>query len=173
MTSEEFWKLIDKARREAEGDGEATGEVVQELLSEKPANEIRSFAEQLNTHMSSSYSRAIGEAFMVMLGDPDGHFSEDLFEYFRAWLITRGRKVFESILADADNLAAVKVEDPVEECSSESLLYAPDHAYSEVTGEESELIILDSQRDWVPAAPDNRTSGERLSRLYAKHVNGK
>src|SRR6187401_1925169 len=98
MRSEEFWKLIDKSRREAEGDGETTGEVVQELLSEKTADEIRSFAEQLNTHMSCSYTRAIAEAFMVMLGDPDGHFSDDFFEYFRAWLITRGRKVFESVL---------------------------------------------------------------------------
>jgi hypothetical protein len=36
----------------------------------------------------------------------NGGCSDDGFDYFRGWLIGQGRKVYETVLADPDSLAA-------------------------------------------------------------------
>jgi hypothetical protein len=41
----------------------------------------------------------------------NGGCSDDCFDYFRAYLISRGREVFEAAVADPDSLASVEIDD--------------------------------------------------------------
>lgn len=168
MERQEFWKLIDAARRDADGDGEGTGEGVQDRLAAMSPQAIRQFASHLNECMSRSYTLTLQEAFALMTGSEE-HVSSDLFEYFRAWLVTRGEAVFEAVLRDADELASIDVEDPLEECSSESLLMAPEEAFEIATGEDdADLVELDCSRG-VPAGRWTGSAPEVFPRLFAKY----
>lgn len=142
MTVEQFWALIDRARTRAEGDGEGTGEILAEMLGSKSQKAIRAFAAHLNDCLARSHTTAMEEACTIMLGGG----GDDAFEYFRAWLVTRGRDVFEAAIADPDTLADIDVADAVEECGSESLLTAAEQALEEAGGEGVELVVLDIER---------------------------
>jgi hypothetical protein len=41
----------------------------------------------------------------------NGGCSDDCFDYFRAYLISHGREVFEAAIADPDSLASVELDD--------------------------------------------------------------
>ena len=59
---------------------------------------------------------------------------DDSFDYFRDWLIGRGRAVFERVLADPDELADVASFE--EEMDAESLRYAVQQAHERTHGAE-------------------------------------
>jgi hypothetical protein len=168
MDRSDFWRIMDKARRKAGGDGETTGELVGEVLSRRSAGDIRAFAGHLNECLGRSYTRTLAEACALMTSGGE-YLSDDLFEYFRAWLITRGEKVFEAALADPDTLATINVDDPVEECTAETLLSAPAEALEDA-GEEghTDLVDLDISRG-EPAGEWTGPTEKILPRLWAKY----
>ena len=80
----------------------------------------------------------------------DGWISDDGFEYFRLWLIGRGKDAFERAVADPDSLADLPeiqrlAGRPMREWDSEeewpeweSLDYVASHAFGEATGDSDE-----------------------------------
>lgn len=65
----------------------------------------------------------------------NGGCSDDGFEYFRAWLISRGKKVYEKAMADPDTLA--EVCDPESDCHElEEFMGLADEAYRARTGQD-------------------------------------
>lgn len=106
MDADEFWRLIDEARagcdpEEVDGEGIAANAV--ELLAGRPAEEILDAHRLLEDRLAGSYVAPLWAAGYVA----NGGCSDDGFEYFRGWLVTRGREVFERALADPDSLADV------------------------------------------------------------------
>ena len=71
--------------------------------------------------------------------------SDDSFDYFRFWLIARGREVFYKALEDADSLCDVfaKLEDPEDNDypEQEELDYAVIEVLEERTGDEDYFIF--------------------------------
>jgi hypothetical protein len=130
MAEQACWTIIERARRESTEPGEIVEEVL-ELLRKSSPQEIEAFDRGLAQLMSRSYTWALwGAAYLI-----NGGCSDDGFDYFRGWLLTQGREVFEAALADPDSLAGiVKGEDL--ECSD--ILYVAMHAYEEVAGEDFE-----------------------------------
>jgi hypothetical protein len=86
--------------------------------------------------MARSYVAQLWAAAFVI----NGGCSDDGFEYFRGWLITRGREVFERALADPDSLAdllAVQAAAATwNDLECEFALDITNIAYPQVTGEE-------------------------------------
>jgi len=128
-----FWEIIETSARKAYGNVNGiVGKVREHLLQLQPA-EIISFQLILSTNLNASYSWGLwGAAYLI-----NGGCSDDGFEYFRCWLVTRGRKVFASALVTPDSLA--EVVDPDEdhlEHECESLLYVARSAYQTVTNGE-------------------------------------
>lgn len=161
MSEQACWAIIERARRDSE-DYEQTAERVLELLLKSSADAIEAFERGRARLMERSYSWALwGAAYLI-----NGGCSDDGFDYFRGWLLTQGREVFEAALADPDSLVDV-VDDEEVEC--EAILYAGYRAYEEVAGAEIQGIRMDYSNlgdgwDFDDAAEMRR----RYPRLWAK-----
>lgn len=130
MDHNQFWNIIESAKRRHPDDAEAQADAVCDSLKELPADEIIAFDKIYDELRFRAYNWDLWGAAYVM----NGGCGDDGFEYFRAWLISRGREVYERALDDPDSLA-----DEFDGSRSlhelEPLFYAPLHAYEARTGE--------------------------------------
>lgn len=127
MTLDEFWTLISTTIS-AEALEEADLGELQAALAGMSAEEIASFDNHFGKLHSDSYGWPIwGAAYII-----NGGCSDDGFDYFRGWLIGKGRDVFEAAMADPDSLADHAEEDA--EC--EDLLSVAWEAYKNKTGKD-------------------------------------
>lgn len=170
MDDVQFWKIIKKAKSNADGEIEEIAEEVQSQLTELPAAEIQAFDELFRTKMNAAYFWKLwGAAYLI-----NGGSSDDGFEYFRAWLIAQGQKVYEAALADPDSLA--KISDPdndQHEC--EDLIYVAAEAYQEVEGKELPPLKKSVLPPKEPAGEewdfdDEAEMSKRLPKLAKKHA---
>jgi hypothetical protein len=130
MDHNQFWSIIESARQRHADNSEARANAVCESLKELPAEEIISFNMIYDEYRFRAYTWDLWGAARVMKGGC----SDDGFEYFRAWLISRGREIYERALTDPDSLAD-EFDPSCEMHELESLLYAPFYAYEAKTGE--------------------------------------
>ncbi len=95
-----YWQLVADARADRP-DGIAAGTVT--ALRTRPAEEILALHHAARTLMASSYRWSLWHAAYQI----NGGCSDDGFDYFRGWLLSQGRDVFERAVADPDSLADV------------------------------------------------------------------
>lgn len=125
MDIETFWKLIEKSKRGSE-DCEEQAEKLGDYLAELQADEIVSFDQHFHDRLNAAYTWGLwGVAYLA-----NGGCSDDGFEYFRAWLITQGRKRFEAALEDPESVTRYAEPD---ECECEDILYVAAEAYEKCT----------------------------------------
>jgi hypothetical protein len=99
MTQKEFWEHIEKTKRR---DADEHAERLVARLAKRAVNDILDFAHLWDEMLGRAESWAVwGAAYII-----NGGCSDDGFEYFRGWLILRGRKVYEAALKNPDSLAA-------------------------------------------------------------------
>ena len=101
MTTDQFWQLIDKAIQRAPDDLEARNRAMEYLLGTLPPGGWNAFGQKFYEIDGTAYTWALwGAAYQI-----NGGCSDDGFDYFRAWLISQGRAVYEAALANPDSLA--------------------------------------------------------------------
>src|SRR5262249_18997583 len=100
MLADKFWQIIERAAK-ADHDPDAHMEALRAELRELPLDEIISFEVAFRRYLNEAYTWNLwGAAYVIhRFGSDDG------FEYFRRWLVTRGRDVYERAVADPDSLA--------------------------------------------------------------------
>ncbi|RYU93634.1 DUF4240 domain-containing protein [Emticicia agri] len=127
---EDFWNMIERARKNSEGEVDYQASVVSEMLSERPVAEMIEFGKILNRLLHASYrSDWWGAAYLI-----NGGCSDDGFEYFRCWVILKGKKAYDEACENPESLAKYINEENIGECEAESLLYAASTAYNQKTG---------------------------------------
>ena len=100
MDEEQFWAIVQTAVDEA-GDDEAEYlDVVKRELSKLSLKEMIGFRLRTDKLLYDSYTSEMWCAGYLM----NGGCSDDGFEYFRLWVISRGRKAYEAAMANPDNL---------------------------------------------------------------------
>jgi len=112
MSDDRFWALIEPTTA-FENNPERQIASLHSALANLPIDEIEGFEVVFREQMTRSYSWDLWGATYVVHGGA----SDDGFEYFRCWLISKGRRIFEKVLADPDRLAdvlAAKVEGVLE-----------------------------------------------------------
>lgn len=134
MTKDEFWEHIRATRRL---DPDEHLERLAVRLAKLPEKEILSFGRWWEVTDARAYTWELwGAAYLINGGCSDGG-----FDYFRWWLMLRGRAVYEAALKDPDSLAAVlKGEEDVEAGSNPA--YA---AYTAATGREDYYEALQAR----------------------------
>lgn len=126
----QFWKLIAQSKRGTE-DSDEQAERLTELLKKLPPDEICNFDRHFTRRRFEAYRWDLwGVAYII-----NGGCSDDGFEYFRCWLIGQGQTAYETVLASPEKISRW-AKDPDRDYEGESLMYAADHAYEAVTGEE-------------------------------------
>ncbi|HZI96923.1 MAG TPA: DUF4240 domain-containing protein [Actinomycetales bacterium] len=146
METDEFWALIDSARDEAKADPARQTELLTRSLSGLAADDIVSF----DAHFRSTRARGYTWDLWAVGFLAAGGMSDDAFMDFRAYLIGRGREVWERALEDpdaiTDELDWGPNREPAEAIGdSEGLAYAAAQAYEQSTG--SEIPALGASDD--------------------------
>ena len=100
MDDDEYWQLVQQSRDESGGDLECQENVLVIQLEELPPEKIVGFRLRTDKLLYDTYNSEMWCAGYLM----NGGCSDDGFEYFRLWVISRGREVFERTAADPDSL---------------------------------------------------------------------
>lgn len=129
MDETRFWSLIDASLLGAPSQ-EAQEIKLAAALQALSADEIVAFERIFAQQMRKSYSWDLWAAAYII----NGGASDDGFEYFRRWLISRGRTVFESAMRDPDSLAALIPATQSEPAEFESFSYVAASAWKSKTG---------------------------------------
>lgn len=130
MNEDQFWAIVQKAVDEAGDDEDEYLEVVMHELSKLSLKEMVGFRLRTDKLLYDSYTSEMWCAGYLM----NGGCSDDGFEYFWLWVISRGRKVYEAALANPDNLIDYIAEDAeVDFFEFELFWYAAIDAFEEAT----------------------------------------
>lgn len=134
LNEDRYWKLIDVARQRAAGDADEQVGILATLLDPLEPADLVGFRLRTDKLLYDTYTSKMWCAGYIM----NGGCSDDSFEYFRLWVISRGREVYENAKADPDTLAAVvDAEGEVQEFYDlESLWYAANDAFEKKTGKD-------------------------------------
>ena len=100
MDEEQFWVIVQTAVDEAGNDEDEYLEVAKRELSKLSLKEMIGFRLRTDKLLYDSYTSEMWCAGYLM----NGGCSDDGFEYFRLWVISRGRKAYEAAMANPDNL---------------------------------------------------------------------
>jgi hypothetical protein len=122
MDEDAFWQLIEDCTPSApDPDGDRLADALTGHLVNGRASDVVSFAEQLSWALYRLDRKEYGHDL-----------SGDAFLYTRAAVVATGREEYENILRDPARFAAY-ADDLV---WAEPLLYVPDRAYRQITGDE-------------------------------------
>jgi Protein of unknown function (DUF4240) len=110
MTLDRFWEVI-ASTVSVNADGSIDASPLVDFLSTLPPPEIVAFARRCSQLYAESRTWQLwGAASLIHDGAPD-----DTFDYFRSWLIGRGREVYESAMRDPDTLADVASPEAIDD----------------------------------------------------------
>lgn len=99
--TDRFWALVEHARRGGAGCHRVARRLTDTLAALPPAA-IEEFDHELSRRMAETYRWDLWAVAYVA----NGGASDDGFDYFRGWLLTRGRQRFEQALLDPPTAVA-------------------------------------------------------------------
>ena len=124
-----FWMIIENSRN-SRGDQVEQLVAIKAQLSGLPTEDIVTFGAVFSRLMCETYSWDLwGAAYVIM-----GGASDDSFEYFRVWMLSRGHSFFEAARKDPDSLATLIPPNFHEVPEFELLAYAASEVWAERTG---------------------------------------
>jgi hypothetical protein len=164
MPGDKFWQIVKRAAV-SNHDPDAHVEALRTELRELALEEIISFEVAFRRYLNNAYTWDLwGAAYVI-----NGSCSDDGFEYFRRWLVSRGRDVYEAALAEPDSLAQQDAQAGAWEF--EEIYYVAVRVFKEKGGEgdvrdhaEPEAGLGGPQ----PSGEQFAEDGEHLARRYPK-----
>lgn len=154
MDESGFWDVMQLTTGGTD-DPTARTASLRKTLGAMTADELRSFQRHFDTAMKLSYRWDLwGAAYVI-----HGGCSDDGFEYFRRWLISRGRTRFEAALASPDSLAGVKSDaaGPDGVFEFEEIYYVAVEVFEAMTG----MDIRDYE-----GSPDHEIGGDPIGEPF-------
>jgi hypothetical protein len=146
MDESQFWTVIESGGRNARNDLDRQLEAVRNKLQKLSPEEVGEFLRLFNQKLADAYTWDLwGAAYLI-----HGGCSDDGFYYFRAWLISQGRTVYEAAVRNPDSLAG-RTDPERDDYEFEDLWSLPRAVYEELTGEEMPPVDV----RW-PARPKGR-----------------
>lgn len=153
MQSDQFWLLIEAGAKDCRRSQETFLAQLRHELSKLDPEGLRGFKSRLEELIDAAYTWDLWGAAYIM----NGGCSDDMFEYWRAWLVAQGREIYNAALANPDSLAKAKFAfGEQDEFECEELLYLPLDVYEEKTGEEMEREVGSTR-----AGSDAEPAGDR------------
>lgn len=163
MDTKAFWELIDKTGEASGGDPFQQAELLIDALTQLSEDDILVYDSILWDLMDQAYVAELWEAANII----GCGCSDDGFMDFRAWLIGRGKDIFEKALADPENLA--EVVEAGQETQVEALLYVAPKAYEKKTSkEESPPMSRERPNLKGEPSPNEQLMLARFPKLTAK-----
>ncbi len=133
-----FWKLVDQARQTAAGNLPLQAELLSEALARLPDDQIYGYEARFRAHLKRANHYNVMAAAKLL----EGYVSDDVFIYFRAFLIAAGQQTLDAAINDTDSLAQLELAD------GEDMLYVADKAFLRKHGGKADKPL---PRDHAPA----------------------
>lgn len=163
MTEVRFWELVDESRQGSE-DQDAQEENLKKLLGKLSIDELVGFQTHFESFVHKAYRWDLWAAAYII----NGGSSDDGFEYFRRWLVSRGEKIYSAVLADPNVLCEYASHDP-ELNEFETLGYCASEVYEERTGKDDLLDLVPALPGGNAASPVGEPwSEENVTELFPK-----
>lgn len=161
MNVDGFWQIIEMTHALSQ---EEQLELFKRELQRLAPQELVEFWHIFVEREFSTYS---WDLWLVVWLCQGGRCSDDGFHDFRAWLISRGRAIYEAALNDADTL--VDEMRQTEHPEFELFGYVPSKIYRAITGERFPDLGLEHPKepiggDWLRPTLKDRTSSKMLNR---------
>ena len=129
MDEQKFWWII-AATTQMKRYPEQQCQLLRDQLDNLSPTEIASFELRFEELKSRIYSWDVWGATYVVHGGA----SDDAFEYFMRWLVSRGRADFQRVLSNPDDLVSIIPKDQTEPCEFEEFAYVASEAWQSKTG---------------------------------------
>lgn len=164
-----YWKIIAESTKHT--DRNEQYEYIKKRLKDLSPQEIIGFQLRTDKFMADTYTSELWCAGYVI----NGGCSDDGFDYFRGWIISRGKEVYYNAKDNPDSL--INVSDlACDDCDFEEMLSLGRDAFEEKTGKElddyvpgdvhSSMGYSEMQFNWEE---DDEESMKRICpKLYAK-----
>ena len=157
MGQDQFWDLIAQTTA-FENDPERQLQALDQALSNLSADDIQTFERAFQAEQKRAYSWDLwGAAYVI-----HGGCSDDGFEYFQRWLISKGRKVFDAAVNEADALGDLPAVDTEKFCEFEAFATVASNVWWRKTGV-NPWEDLDSTFPYTGAPPAPEPSGTAFS----------
>ena len=131
MDEDAYWKIVEKSLKNAADEEEQEESLVLQLEKLKP-HDIVGFRLRTDKLLFNSYTSEMWCAGYIM----NGGCSDDGFEYFRCWVISRGKAVYEAALLNPDSLISEVIDEDFDEYEFELFWYVALEAFENKTGKE-------------------------------------
>ena len=135
LAEEKFWQIIESSKTKS-GSKEEQYEAILNSLKSLSLDEIAGFRIQTDKLLSVSYKNELWCAAYII----NGGCSDDGFEYFRCWLISKGKKVFYESLKNPDYLVNHVSSDDAEN-EFEDFWNVANAAFREKTGRDLHAFL--------------------------------
>jgi len=167
MPADKFWQIIERAAK-SDHDPDAQMKTLRTALHELSIEEIISFEVAFRRYLNEAYTWDLwGAADLI-----HGGCSDDGFEYFRRWLVSRGRDVYEAALADPDSLAQRDLQPgPDGVWEFEEIYYVAREVFEEKGGEGDVRDYSEPEAGMAGPGPSGERFGDddqHLARRYPK-----
>jgi len=166
MDDSQFWKIIHEASRNDDFISQLTNS-----LCDLGFDEIVSFKNILQKKLASAYYFPLLSANFVI----SSYVSDDGFEGFRAWLLSKGQAAFENAIENPETIADWLEKSKVDQIDGEAFLSVAENAYTELGGNERDFykdIEFQPMPDMTFAWPASKTEYQReYSKLVDKYWN--
>lgn len=173
MDEQQFWAIVDRTALH-EANPEDQMEALRVELEGLSADEILAFRNQFEAQLARAYTWDLWAAAYVAHGGA----SDDGFEYFRRWMVSKGRTVFERLLAHPDDLPDVLVSDVEGVLEFEEILYVTNDAWGAKSGlDAAEMpfdmasMTLGREPQGEPFEDDPEYLARRLPKTWARFGN--
>lgn len=168
ITKDVFWQIIDRSRTGSDGTKDGCAGALSWELSLLSPSEIMQFERIFVGYTDRAYTWDLwGAAYII-----GGGCGDDSFMDFRAWLISRGRSVFDRAMLNPDCLAEIDIgSDAQDGAFFETFAYVAGQVYRDKAG--SEMPSLGILRPTEPSGEpwdQNRSDlKHRCPRLWDKY----
>ena len=125
-----YWKIIDKSLKNTDNQEDQESFLVKEISTLTPVQMI-GFRLRTDKLLYDTYTSEMWCAAYIM----NGGCSDDGFEYFRNWVISRGKETYYQAKQNPDNLIA-EVEENEDGYEFESFWYVALAAFQQRTGKD-------------------------------------
>ncbi len=167
MSDDQFWALVDRSAAHEADPGRQMAVLAAELDKLSP-EAVMAFEFAFYKQMTRAYDLDLwGAAYVI-----NGGASDDGFEYFRRWLISRGRTTFEETLADPDSLADRLPRDAEGPAEFEEFSYVAMDVWSRKTGRSLDdfgALTVDAMAAMTEAEPSGEPFEEDEDALAARY----
>lgn len=164
MAENEFWEVVERTFP-YEADPPRQLQAFRAALNEQSPNQIEAFEVAYWEQMNRAYTWDLwGAAYVV-----HGGASDDGFEYFRSWLISKGRRVFEAVVAKPDDLADFLVADVEGVLEFEDFAYVAGNVWTTKSGKRLEEFLRAPSVNAIGLEPKGAPFEEDAASLAAQY----